>query len=165
MTGGLMSGRFGQYEGEAVVRAEHPTHAEDPPPRYRTMQFLVVLAVVIVLGAVACYEADTPRSDPDLRGVVTASDDSRSILVVWTADPAIGPRAAYDAASVRIDPSTGLERAADVPEVSHTDVGAIVEVWFSGPVAESYPVQATADWILVTGVFDGELPVPQGLQP
>ena len=44
-------------------------------------------------------------------------------------------------------------------------VGTVAEAWFTGPVAESYPVQATAKTIVIVGTYDGELPEPPGLAP
>lgn len=90
--------------------------------------------------------------------------------VVWTKDPKIGDKAEFDAAQIAITKGSRVFRRIDygpneVLGAGLLRVGYIVEVWFTGPVAESYPVQATADYVLVTGVYDGALPEPPGLQP
>jgi hypothetical protein len=40
-----------------------------------------------------------------------------------------------------------------------------VQAWFTGAVAESYPVQATASDLVRLGRYAGELPEPPGLAP
>jgi len=61
---------------------------------------------------------------------------------------------AYDAAAVTITRDTAFFRRVD-GELQPTRVellqleGATVEVWFTGPVAESYPVQATAGAVAI----------------
>jgi hypothetical protein len=96
----------------------------------------------------------------DLRGTVT----SAAVCDVTSPGQAIvgsilveGPQtgeARYDKASVTITKDTRLFAQVDghVAEVhpAITDLrGKRVEVGFTGPVAESYPVQATAAWITI----------------
>ena len=87
-----------------------------------------------------------PSAPADITGAVIdlagASGDSPPVLLV-VADP--GSTGAIDRASVRVTKETvvwaargGRGDAADLA------AGQRVGVWFSGPVAESYPVQATA---------------------
>ena len=56
----------------------------------------------------------------------------------------------YDRASVSVTSDTVLVDA-DGAEASFADLaqGSEVEVWFAGPVAESYPVQATASHVRI----------------
>ena len=136
---------------------------------------LLIAVVVFCLALVGCAPgADAPSVEPDIRGVVTgvsgAGGDAVSMRVVWTDDEAIGAQAAYDAAQVTASADTEwLSRAADsstaTAAASDIAVGAVVEAWFTGPVAESYPVQATAKTIVIVGTYDGELPEPPGLAP
>jgi len=53
-----------------------------------------------------------------------------------------------DKASVTVATSTKVidEAGASVDAASLT-AGTRVDVWFDGPVAESYPVQGTASWV------------------
>jgi len=92
-----------------------------------------------------------------------------SLRVVWTDDATIGAQAGYDAAQVAVTGDTEvLARAADgsvsAAEAEDIAVGTVVEAWFEGPVAESYPVQATAGTVVITGSYTGELPEPPGLE-
>lgn len=106
--------------------------------------------------------ADGPGAQTglDVRGAVT------SVTVFDVTDPqqravgsllVEGPRtdaANYDAASVTITKDTRIFAQLDghVQQV-HPDLrdlqGRHVEVGFTGPVAESYPVQATAAWVTI----------------
>lgn len=114
-----------------------------------------------------------PSAEPDIRGVVTGvsgSGESVSMRVVWADDDAIGAQAGFDAAQVTASADTEwLSRAADgsVTAAAPSDiaVGTVVEAWFTGAVAESYPVQASAVTIVILGTYDGELPEPPGLTP
>ena len=115
-----------------------------------------------------------PSTEPDIRGVVTdvsgAGGETVSMRVVWTDDAAVGAQAAYDGAQVTANADTEwLSRVPDgsiaAAEASEVAVGTVVEAWFEGPVAESYPVQATAKTIVIVGAYDGKLPEPPGLGP
>ncbi len=85
-------------------------------------------------------------------------------------DESVGAQAAYDAAQVTATSGTVfLSRAADgstaSAEILDVAVGTVVEAWFEGPVAESYPVQVAAGTIVILGTYGGELPEPPGLTP
>lgn len=132
-----------------------------------------LLAVALLVG---CGESRldprAPAPDPDIRGVVTAVEPSgeavTSIRVVWTDAPSVGAKSSYDAAQVAVVASTDIRRrtgGVDEPASSEFKIGDVVEVWFTGPVRESYPVQATAATVVITGVYEGDLPVPPGLEP
>jgi Protein of unknown function (DUF3221) len=124
-----------------------------------TSRALAASAVLFVLGVAVvggCGGATTaqpaspsPSAPPpvpaDITGVVgdlTVGADSLPVLLVIADPGAAGP---VDRASVRVTRDTvvwtaeGLRGAA-----SDLARGGRVAVWFSGPVAESYPVQATA---------------------
>jgi hypothetical protein len=126
---------------------------------------LAALAVLFVLaaavvggcgGATAAQPASPSPSAPpprpaDITGVLRAlapggDADSATILVVAD-DPAAGE---YDRASVTILPATTVWTA-DGRRAAASDLtaGARVAVWFDGPVAESYPVQAKAGVVQV----------------
>ena len=143
------------------------------------MKAMAMIGAGLLVGAllVGCaeggFQPQVPTSNPDLRGVVTSiawgDDANASARVVWTDDPAVGAKAGYDAAQVAIVKGTDIQRKVDGGYEPASDaelkVGTIVEVWFTGAVAESYPVQATAATVAIVGVYDGELPVPPGLGP
>lgn len=142
--------------------------------RNRAWQIAGLMAVSAMLAlAAGCGQSEPPDSPPSIRGVVTSIDataDGGSMRVVWTQDPAVGEMAEYDAAQVSAQPETRVWRMTETGEAesiefSQIAVGDVVEAWFAGAVAESYPVQAGADDIVVVGRYSGELPVPQGLEP
>lgn len=91
--------------------------------------------------------ASPPSAPADITGTVddlsigTAGDSLPVLLIV--ADP--GSTSSVDRASVRVTKSTVVWTADGVRgAASALAKGGRVAVWFSGPVAESYPVQATA---------------------
>ena len=129
----------------------------------RALAALAVLAVLWVPVVVGCRgpagggTASTPSPTPpadgraDIIGVVRelarpgAQDGGWPVLLV-VADP--GSDSSVDRASVRVTARTVVwARAGEGrDEISAADlaVGQRVAVSFTGPVAESYPVQATA---------------------
>ena len=127
-----------------------------------TSRALAALAVLAVLGAAVvvggCGGATAAQPAPpspsapppapaDITGAVSdltigAAGDSLPVLLV-VADPGSG--SAVDRASVRVTADTVVWTAEGVRgAASDLAKGDRVAVWFSGPVAESYPVQATA---------------------
>ncbi len=88
---------------------------------------------------------DQPAEAPDLRGTITART-AESIRVEAVPDEQSGS----DKAMVRLTSNTRIEGADGrqlAPEA--LAVGQRVGVWFTGPVAESYPVQGEARRVVV----------------
>jgi hypothetical protein len=115
-----------------------------------------VLVALAPLLLVACGDEApaAPDGDPSITGIVTAADPGADVGVVgsFRIDDGTGE---YDAAMVRVSDETAWYRAAggatepvDAPAPDAL-VGRRVAVRFSGPVAESYPVQAVAGWVVV----------------
>jgi hypothetical protein len=77
---------------------------------------------------------------------LTPGGDAGSVTLLVVADPDVP--SAYDRASVRVTATTAVWASAGeggtAPSVADLAKGQRVAVWFTGPVAESYPVQATA---------------------
>jgi hypothetical protein len=128
-----------------------------------TIRALAALAALAVLGAAvvggcggataaqpASPSPSAPPSRPaDITGVVTAltpGGDAGSVSLLVVADPDVP--SSYDRASVRVTATTAVWASSGedgtAPTVADLAQGQRVAVWFSGPVAESYPVQATA---------------------
>lgn len=136
-----------------------------------------ITLVVCALLASGCATTTVPDAPPSIRGVVTsvepASGGGGSVRVVWTEDPAVGAKAEQDAAQIAITPEAELlRRVGEGTDVTYENIefaqlktGDVVEVWFEGPVAESYPVQANGDVLIVIGAYTKELPTPRGLEP
>ena len=132
---GIMKGRG---EGGFAPKAKI-TRAEFAAVLNRTMS-------TIKLALPNENEVSEPTVQIDIRGevksVVKDGDKISSIYVegVLTEDTR------YDKATIRITDDTAIAtcvKGADLP-VQDIHQGSIVEVTFTGPVAESYPVQATA---------------------
>ena len=88
--------------------------------------------------------AAPPAAEASITGIVTAVEASR-ILVEERPDERWGSLKA----SVRIDGARILRRSGGTAPASEIVVGQRVSVWFTGPVAESYPVQARAGTIVL----------------
>jgi len=117
---------------------------------------LAVALLVLATSTSACRKLERPK--PDIRGVVTAVERTRtdtgddalgSILVIGTNEPDTG----YDRAQIAITRHTRILESAGATrralDVEGLRPGQRVEVRFSGPVRESYPVQAMAAEVLI----------------
>lgn len=136
------------------------------PARGTAMVALLLTLTAVVALSVGCSRKPAaPDTPPSIRGVVTqtAQDTGGAILVVWSEDLGVD-KMEYDAASIRLaEDGIVLEQDRELA-LTALEKGDLVSAWFVGPVAESYPVQAGASHIVVTGSYDGELPTPQGLE-
>jgi hypothetical protein len=111
-------------------------------------------ALALVLAALGgCAALAPPNGDPSIRGKITivtpGSDSLGAILVEETAPQGLS----YDKASLTITKKTTLLKRVgdDYARIAFADLtkGTLVEVWITGAVAESYPVQAAADTLVV----------------
>lgn len=109
---------------------------------------LALLGAVVgpSIALLGCKSA--PPTDPvGIRGTITAKEPgdgrSASITVEGPAQQPAG--AASDKARVTITPQTRFyDEAGNPNDPAKLKVGVNVNVWFEGPVAESYPVQGSA---------------------
>ncbi len=142
-------------------------------PLITTIVAVATVSTVLLTSLGGCLGRTNKPSDekPQLLGVVTSADRNGqdvSLLVVW--DESLGPQLEYDSASLSVPESarvfdkTGADAYTRI-EPADIVVGDIVEAHITGPVAESYPVQATADQVVVTGRWNASepMPVPPGL--
>jgi hypothetical protein len=122
----------------------------------------VLVACLLVLGllAAACTDpndgqAAAPTGEPSITGTVTstAGVTNRDIVGSFLVEDGKGD---YDKASVTVTVRTGWFRpdpdggyVAIARPMGPELANKTVAVKFTGPVAESYPVQATADWVIV----------------
>ncbi len=108
----------------------------------------VTLLAALASGLAACSPAP-PNETPSISGAITTVTPGEgnlgSVLVEGTG--------AYDKASVSVTPATSLLRATanGYERAMFADLtpGTRVDVWFTGAVAESYPVQATARVLVI----------------
>jgi hypothetical protein len=130
------------------------------------MRRIVVIALAIAFATTACSDRsgdlvgddlrafDASRTTPDIKGVVTRvnlpSSGRRTILVEEKPGELSGSAKALTTVADTIQivrrSASGSERPATVADIAN---GQRVEVWFIGPVAESYPVQATARRVVI----------------
>jgi hypothetical protein len=97
------------------------------------------LAWIVVAVAVAGCAA-SPLGEPSLTGLITNTSGDRILVEENPQETAGSAKAA-----VRISEQTEILHSSGA-RASRNDllVGDRVRVWFTGPVAQSYPVQATA---------------------
>lgn len=142
-------------ECRSLTRPGHRSRSIRPA---LTLILGLTLTLLLGLGLTAC--APTPPSEsPSIRGEVTSAEldadaegDAGSILV----EGEIEEDTSFDKASVRITQDTQVfAEDGTLAAAGDISVGQRVEVWFTGPVAESYPVQATASDVRILG---GEAP-------
>lgn len=118
-----------------------------------TSTVLLLAAVLLVASAVALSGCapSAPSDPPGIAGVITSvtpgeADTLMTILVEVPDGETPDPSFVSDKASVRITTGTDVFDIGENP-VDARDVlrpGIAVSVWFTGAVAESYPVQGTA---------------------
>ena len=115
---------------------------------------LLVAAATIMIVACGDNEPSAPSGEPDITGVVKTASASSTGSAVDAFLVAQGD-GDYDKAAIAVAADTEWYRAGggkvepiEAP-ATYTLTGKLVEVQFTGPVAESYPVQATAGWIIV----------------
>lgn len=114
------------------------------------MRRLCIIAVLVTVaaGLAACglTGSGLPESDPDITGVITSLTAGAGTVTVLVEAPTTEPLAGgYDKASVTIREDTGVYDASGKKiAAEQLRQGQRVRAWFTGAVAESYPVQATA---------------------
>jgi len=121
----------------------------------RTRHTLAPIIAIVLLGALAlaslagCATTSTVPSDPPgITGeivYVAVSTDPTSLATITVQGGKQPAGAVSDAAVVTVTKDTAVfdSEGKSAPPESLT-VGTTVRVWFTGPVAESYPVQGRA---------------------
>ena len=130
------------------------------------MHTLATIALLLLPGVLAaCSAPASPGSDtgsnttptagvlapataPDITGIITSKDTPGGVLIEENPDEASGSAKAHVSIvnETRIFKQQGQElRPATVDEL---EVGQQVQAWFTGPVLESYLLQATASVIV-----------------
>jgi beta-N-acetylhexosaminidase len=115
---------------------------------------LLVGLLSLILGCTSAEMA--PTTNPAIRGNITNRNDAGgqgglvgSILV----EGSVENDTQFDKASIAITPETQIfEQVGQTQSPASFEAlqtGQQVEAWFTGPVAESYPVQAVASDIVI----------------
>ena len=136
------------------------------PPHVRRMLVLLVLLALLVLTA--CASPRPPDTEPTIRGVIVdltpGPDGTGLVLIVW--HDSLGEVYDLDSIAATVGEDTELfDRDGNVIGFADLQVRDVVDAWFSGAIAESYPPQGTADAVRVIGQYDEirPLPIPPGL--
>lgn len=113
-----------------------------------------ILLIIALFTFTGCSKVDSSIEKVDIRGSITSISVSTSIenkVDSLLVEGNIASDTMYDKASIKITKDTVIiqddTKAAATTEYLNEDI--IVEIKFAGPVAESYPVQATADIIRI----------------
>lgn len=114
----------------------------------KAMMFIFVTLISLTL--IGCSTANVPNETIGIRGIVkeiSTSGHQGQLLV----EGEIEEDTVYDKASVSITEETLIQKKSlsSAFELADIQVGDTVEVIFTGPVAESYPVQGTASIIKI----------------
>lgn len=124
---------------------------------------ILLMLMVAVSMLTACNNGNSPLSTVDVRGDITqiAKSDSKGVLGIILVEGELQEDTKVDKASVTVTDKTKIftEGNQDVLEdasFSLLQAGQLVEVEFTGPVRESYPVQATAKTIVIKSTQDEE---------
>jgi uncharacterized protein DUF3221 len=111
---------------------------------------LALLLVGMVAASCTRPELSLPRTPPSIAGTITAADPGGEHLGSIRVEAVPGEEAGSDKAVVRIGQRTALmDDSGQRIGLNQLKVGRKVRVWFTGPVRESYPVQADAATILL----------------
>lgn len=138
-------------------------------PHGRLVRTALAALAVVALGTLltACSPVP-PDIEPTVRGVITqitpGADGTGTILIVW--HESLGEARDLDSISATIgEGSDVFDRDGNVIDFADLRVRDVVDAWVTGPIAESYPPQGTADAVRVIGEFDEirPLPIPPGL--
>jgi hypothetical protein len=114
---------------------------------------LVLLVAAGVLAQLLISRADAaPSGPPSIRGTVTNVSPlgGQGVILV---EERPQDQAGSNKASVTVNPATRIYRgrvgASTRGSFSDLRKGQLIEVWFTGPVLTSYPIQATASVIVI----------------
>lgn len=112
--------------------------------------------------------ASVPNDNPSVRGFITRITNSAEgieVLVEYFAPEGSDPEYPYDKVLVKLDENTAVDSDnGTIVTTASLTVGSTVEVWFSEPSAESYPVLAYGQALrLITpgDAMDGMKGLPQ----
>jgi hypothetical protein len=98
--------------------------------------------------------AQLPAATPDIIGTIRRADGSGNVRVVLIEQDSTRS-AGYPVATVHVTAATRVLRQTGGGAVparpADLAVGTRVRAWFTGPVRESYPVQADAATVLIGG--------------
>ncbi len=114
---------------------------------------LLVLGLITIGQNQVCMAVDKRKAD--IRGIITnvSIADEKKNLGHLRVEGKIESDTGFDKAMIRVTATTKLERSLKgklvSASISEFKEGCHVEAGFEGPIAESYPVQVNAGWLLL----------------
>ena len=129
-------------------------HSRSIPVKAAVLALGAALALVLLSACTSDGDAATGTIGPDIRGVITSvTDGSGDVVGSVRIEGAIDEDTSYDKAVVRVESDTSIYRQVGnaLMEITFAELteGQTVVAWFTGPVAESYPVQVKASQIVI----------------
>jgi beta-N-acetylhexosaminidase len=114
-------------------------------------KLVLLMCVFLLFTAAGCSKASS-KEKPDIRGQITklTSNESSKIINILV-EGKIDEDTSYDKASVYVEEKTKIYQADTNKKLTISDLkeDSQVEITFTGPVRESYPVQADAEIIRI----------------
>ena len=119
-----------------------------------------LLCVVFVFGTSAAQEKTAEKASirGEVRSVQKGDPATGKLGSIFVEAPKEAPKpknGEYDKATVKITKDTKIQKRVGKElvdaNINELNTMSLVEVYFTGPVAESYPVQATAGKIVIVG--------------
>ena len=131
-------------------------HSRASPVKAAMLALGAALALVLLSACTSDGDAATGTIGPDIRGAITSvTDGSGDVIGSVRIEGVIDEDTSYDKAVVRVENDTSIYRQVGnaLMEITFAELteGQTVVAWFTGPVAESYPVQAKASQIVIVG--------------
>lgn len=123
--------------------------------RWRLVGMIGLVGTLVTLGGASCARTavELPDTPPSIAGTITSVDIDGEHLASLRVEAVPGEEAGSDKAVVRIEQGTELlNDSGQRIGLSHFKVGRKVRAWFTGPVRESYPVQADASMVILEPV-------------
>src|SRR3954452_20022527 len=126
------------------------------------MRTLISLVVLIALAAPARADGTKPDIYGAASKVKPADDEAKKRGLVGSlfVEAPKDAKYAYDKAAVRFTDKTKFQKQNGklVEDAKLEDIkeGTMISIWFTGPVAESYQVQAIAGKVLIFPAADGK---------
>ena len=119
--------------------------------RGRVLIALTSAVSLVVASACGQQPAEIPRGPASIAGRVTAVQRSGERIGSIRVESQPGDSAGSPKAVVRVGQRTGVTGppGAVAADFNALRVGQWVRVWFTGPVRESYPVQADAQHVAI----------------
>lgn len=109
------------------------------------LSLLLVVGVSLIAVNLGCL--GIPEKQPDIEGIVTMADGEGILVEEYPYEEAGSLKA-----HITVTSATRVfyqQESAQTAEFDDISVGDRIRVWFTGPVRESYPVQATAKAIAI----------------